>query len=59
MKLDIFFLLSVPLSEVAGYAKAAEMAGFDGLWMAETQHDPFLSCALIGANTDKCSVDPV
>lgn len=53
MKLDVFFPPSVSLSKVADYAKAAENIGFDGIWMAETQHDPFLASVLIGANTDK------
>lgn len=51
MKLDVFFSPAVPLSQVTDYAKAAESLGFDGVWMSETQHDPFLGCALAAANT--------
>lgn len=39
------------LSEVPTIARAAEQAGFDGLWTQETQHDPFLPCALIAEHT--------
>jgi probable F420-dependent oxidoreductase len=52
MKLDA----SVPpvsLEEVPAIAKAAEEIGFDVLWTSETQHDPFLPCALIAEHTSK------
>jgi probable F420-dependent oxidoreductase len=41
------------LKEVPGIAKAAEKIGFDTLWTQETQHDPFLSCALIAEHTSR------
>jgi probable F420-dependent oxidoreductase len=44
---------SVALKEVAAIAKAAEEIGFDALWTSETQHDPFLPCALIAEHTRK------
>lgn len=34
-------------------ARAAEAAGFDGLWSAETQHDPFLPLALAAEHTHR------
>ncbi|HSL45804.1 MAG TPA: TIGR03617 family F420-dependent LLM class oxidoreductase [Anaerolineales bacterium] len=50
MKLDAT-LPSVPLKDVPAIAKAAEDIGFDALWTQETQHDPFLPCALIAEHT--------
>jgi len=39
------------LNEVPERAKAVEKAGFDAMWTSETQHDPFLPCALIADQT--------
>lgn len=39
------------LKDVAEIAKAAEEIGFEALWTQETQHDPFLPCALIAEHT--------
>jgi probable F420-dependent oxidoreductase len=50
MKFDAA-LPPVPLQEVPAIARAAEQTGFAGLWTTETQHDPFLPCALIGEHT--------
>ena len=33
-------------------ARAAEKAGYDGIWSAETSHDPFLPLALAAEHTD-------
>jgi probable F420-dependent oxidoreductase len=52
MKLDAA-LPPVPLSEVPGYARAAEALGFDALWTTETQHSPFLPGPLIAEHTQK------
>ncbi len=52
MKVDAS-LPSVALSDVPRIAEAAERIGFDALWTAETQHDPFLPCALIAEHTQK------
>ena len=52
MKLDAS-LPPVSLKEVPAIAKAAEEIGFDALWTSETQHDPFLPCALIAEHTSK------
>ena len=43
----------VPLSQVPETARAAEETGFAALWTAETQHDPFLPCALIAEHTSR------
>lgn len=52
MKFDAA-LPPVPLKDVPAIAKAAEEIGFDTLWTQETQHDPFLPCALIGEHTTR------
>jgi len=41
------------LRDVPSIAKAAEEIGFDALWTQETQHDPFLPCALIAEHTTR------
>jgi len=41
----------VGLKDIPAIAKAAEKIGFDALWTQETQHDPFLPCALIAEHT--------
>jgi probable F420-dependent oxidoreductase len=50
MKFDAA-LPPVHLKDVAAIAKAAQETGFDALWTQETQHDPFLPCALIAEHT--------
>ena len=45
MKIDTL-LLSHQLREMPELARAAEAIGFDGLWTAETQSDPFLPLVL-------------
>ena len=50
MKFDAGLPL-VGLKDVPVIAKAAEEIGFDALWTQETQHDPFLPCALIAEHT--------
>ena len=39
------------LKAIPAIAQAAEQTGFDALWTQETQHDPFLPCALIAEHT--------
>lgn len=39
------------LKDVPALAAAAEEMSFDALWTSETQHDPFLPCALIAEHT--------
>jgi len=52
MKLDATLPL-VGLKDVPAIAKAAEEVGLDALWTQETQHDPFLPCALIAEHTSR------
>jgi probable F420-dependent oxidoreductase len=55
MKFDAA-LPPIGLKEVPAVAKAAEEIGFDALWTQETQHDPFLPCALIAEHTTRLKV---
>lgn len=55
MKLDAA-LPPTGLKDVPAIAKAAEEIGFDALWTQETQHDPFLPCALIAEHTTRLNV---
>lgn len=50
MKLDAA-LPPVQLKDVPAIAKAAEEIGFAALWTQETQHDPFLPCALVAEHS--------
>ncbi|NWG05154.1 MAG: TIGR03617 family F420-dependent LLM class oxidoreductase [Chloroflexi bacterium] len=52
MKFDAA-LPPIGLKDVPAIAKAAEDIGFDTLWTQETQHDPFLPCALIAEHTTR------
>jgi probable F420-dependent oxidoreductase len=50
MKFDVSFL-QPKLEHMPVYATAAETLGFDGLWVAETNTDPFLNLALAAEHT--------
>ena len=52
MKLDAA-LPPIGLKDVPSIAQATEEIGFDALWTSETQHDPFLPCALIAEHTTR------
>ena len=52
MKVDLAPGAVAP-GEVAALAAAAEAVGFDGLWLPETQHDPFVGLALAAAATSR------
>jgi len=45
--------LGSDLDGVAAAAKAAEAHGYDGVWTAETSHDPFLPILLGAEHTDR------
>lgn len=55
MKVDINVAID-DLREVAALARDAEALGFDGLWTAETRHDPFLPLALAAEHTSRVSL---
>ena len=52
MKLDVA-MLSHDLRTVPEYARKVEALGFDCLWSAETQHDPFLPLAVAASVTSR------
>jgi len=52
VKLDLH-LMSTDLRRIAAQASAAEAAGFDGLWTAETGNDPFLPLVLAAEHTQR------
>ena len=52
MKLDIG-MLTHDLKTLPDYARKVEAMGYDCLWSAETQHDPFLPLAVAAANTSR------
>jgi probable F420-dependent oxidoreductase len=52
MKFDAA-LAPMQLRDVPAVANAAEKMGFDALWTSETQHNPFLPCALIAEHTSR------
>ncbi len=51
MKIDTIFF-DPRLANVPGQAVDAETAGYDGLWSAETGHDPFLPLVLAAEHSD-------
>ncbi len=50
MKLDAA-IPPVTLKDIPAIASAAQKIGFDALWTQETQHNPFLPCALIAEHS--------
>ncbi len=55
MKLDLAAGSPAP-GDVGRIARAAEAFGFDALWVAETEHEPFVASALALAATDRLDV---
>ncbi|MBN1451770.1 MAG: TIGR03617 family F420-dependent LLM class oxidoreductase [Anaerolineales bacterium] len=55
MKFDAA-LAPMHLNNVPAVAEAAEELGFDCLWTSETQHNPFLPCALIAEHSQKMEI---
>ncbi len=54
MKLDV--AARGALRNAGRDARRLEHAGYDGIWAAETSHDPFLSAAMVAAATEKVDV---
>ena len=46
------------LSKVGEATSEAEAAGYDGVWSAETSHDPFLPLLLAAERTERSSSAP-
>jgi probable F420-dependent oxidoreductase len=42
--------------DIRGQAAAAEADGFDGLWLSEVKHDPFIGVALAATMTEQASL---
>lgn len=55
MKLDTS-LLANNLSDIPALTRHAESLGFDGLWTAETAHDPFLPLALAAEHSQRVTL---
>ena len=55
MKVDVTLAIEA-LGDVPAMAREAEALGFDGLWTAETRHDPFLPLALAAEHTRRVSL---
>ena len=55
MKLDVTIAIE-DLRDVPSLAREAEALGVDGLWTAETRHDPFLPLALAAEHTERVSL---
>ncbi|HET7340794.1 MAG TPA: TIGR03617 family F420-dependent LLM class oxidoreductase [Methylomirabilota bacterium] len=52
MKLDVA-MLTHDLEAIPDYARKVEALGYDALWSAETQHDPFLPLAVAATATSR------
>jgi len=52
MKVDGGFGLGSDLASIKQLAQEHESAGYDGVWTAETSHDPFLPLVLAGEHTE-------
>jgi probable F420-dependent oxidoreductase len=54
MKIDCG--ISLAISSGAAMARAAEEAGYDGAWTAETNHDPFLACVVAAEHSERLEI---
>ena len=52
MKIDTNIVVS-SVRDVPAHARAAEAMGFDGIWVSETSHDPFLMSTLVAEHTSR------
>ncbi len=55
MKFDVT-IFPQDLNEAAGLARAVEVYGFDGLWTAETAHNPFLPLTHAASATEQIAL---
>jgi len=53
MKVDGGLGQSPDIEKIANNARAQEEAGYDGVWTAETSHDPFLPIAVAAGHTER------
>lgn len=55
MKFDTY-LITNELQQMPALARSIEAAGFDGMWTAETSHNPFLPLTLAAEHTQRVSL---
>src|SRR5271157_3648025 len=55
MKIDVS-LSPDSLGQMSILSKRAEEDGFDGIWVSETSHDPFLQLALMAEHTNRIQI---
>ena len=48
--------IGAPMRTAGPQARSAEAAGYDGVWTAETAHDPFLPLLLASESTDRVDI---
>ncbi len=53
MKVDGGLGQTPDIESIAANARAQEAAGYDGVWTAETSHDPFLPIAVAAGHTER------
>lgn len=58
MEIDCYFPDGLRLGAAAATAQAVEQAGFAGMWVTETRHNPFLPCGAALAATDRIAAGP-
>jgi probable F420-dependent oxidoreductase len=54
--MEIDTSLTKDIAETTAVARAAERAEYDGLWVGETQHDPFLQLLQAAEATDRITI---
>jgi alkanesulfonate monooxygenase SsuD/methylene tetrahydromethanopterin reductase-like flavin-dependent oxidoreductase (luciferase family) len=55
MKFDAV-VLAYSLEDISTLTRTVESLGFDGLWLGETNTDPFLSCTLIAEHSQNLTL---
>lgn len=53
MKFDAAISFDADLKDIPEIARAIEALGFDGAWVGETMHDPFMPLALVAEHTQR------
>jgi probable F420-dependent oxidoreductase len=58
MEIDCYFPDGLPLGEAAAAARAVAEAGFAGMWVTETRHNPYLTCGAALAAAGRIEAGP-
>jgi probable F420-dependent oxidoreductase len=58
MEIDCYFPDGLPLGAASATARAVEQAGFAGMWVTETRHNPFLTCGAALAAAGRIAAGP-